>query len=430
MRVWPKFLMLASGWLALTGTATAGVVGNGLQNFNATPDGLDFVTINSSETLKPGIINLGLFFNFAVNPLPYVGSSPQGRLDFNDSVLGMDLNIAVGILPGWEVGLSAPHILGQTISDTEQTHGEFQKIGSTEIRPSTKVRLLGDDSGGLAIVGSIGFNRTINNPFMGVDPGPTYNLELAWDTQIHSINLGVNAGYRFAHPGSPVPGAPVSPIGDQITAGAAASYLIPHTDTKVICELFGAIPSSHVNSTLDRSSTSFEFLAGVKHDWTHNIAMHAGAGTGIGNGISSPDWRIYTGLNFSFGPVFSKTPAFSRHPEEEKFVIHNVVFEFDSDEMTGEYAAVLAEVSAALAKVGNYSKLVIEGHTDSIGNASYNMDLSQKRARKIREYLISVHGLDASKIEARGMGATVPVADNGNFQGRQENRRVEIHIVK
>ena len=75
-------------------------MGNGLQNFNAIPSGIDFVTLQSSETLKPGIINLGLFFNFAVNPLPYVGSSPQGKLDFNDSVLGMDFNIAVGVRPG------------------------------------------------------------------------------------------------------------------------------------------------------------------------------------------------------------------------------------------------------------------------------------------------------------------------------------------
>src|SRR6185436_20305424 len=95
---------LAALLLLLPSIARAGVVGNGLQNFNTIPSGIDFVTLQSSEPLKPGIVNLGLFFNLAVNPLPYVGTSPQGPLDFNDSVLGMDFNIAVGVLPNWEVG--------------------------------------------------------------------------------------------------------------------------------------------------------------------------------------------------------------------------------------------------------------------------------------------------------------------------------------
>lgn len=58
-------------------SAHANVVGTDMQNFNTITSGLDFVTVESSETLRPGVVNLGLFFNYAVNTLPYFQTSPQ-----------------------------------------------------------------------------------------------------------------------------------------------------------------------------------------------------------------------------------------------------------------------------------------------------------------------------------------------------------------
>jgi hypothetical protein len=52
-------------------SALANVIGTDLQNFNSTTNGLDFVTVQSSKTLDPGVLNLGLFFNYGVNTLPY-----------------------------------------------------------------------------------------------------------------------------------------------------------------------------------------------------------------------------------------------------------------------------------------------------------------------------------------------------------------------
>ena len=72
----------------------ANVVSTGNQNFNPTPDGLDFLTVHSSETLKPGIINIGLFLNNAINSLPYYEASNQDRTNFNDSLLGLDIKLA------------------------------------------------------------------------------------------------------------------------------------------------------------------------------------------------------------------------------------------------------------------------------------------------------------------------------------------------
>jgi outer membrane protein OmpA-like peptidoglycan-associated protein len=69
----------------------------------------------------------------------------------------------------------------------------------------------------------------------------------------------------------------------------------------------------------------------------------------------------------------------------------------------------------------------IEGYTDSTGSASYNLDLSQRRADSVRGYLRG-QGIEPSRLTAAGMGESDPVASNGTASGRQQNRRVEIII--
>src|ERR1700733_296208 len=90
--------ILATAALLFASTAHANVISNGFQNFNPTPDGLDFVTVQSSQTLKPGIFNIGLFLNEAINSLPYFDDpTTQTHTRFNDTLLGLDFNVGVGI---------------------------------------------------------------------------------------------------------------------------------------------------------------------------------------------------------------------------------------------------------------------------------------------------------------------------------------------
>jgi outer membrane protein OmpA-like peptidoglycan-associated protein len=73
--------------------------------------------------------------------------------------------------------------------------------------------------------------------------------------------------------------------------------------------------------------------------------------------------------------------------------------------------------------------LTIEGHTDSQGSESYNMDLSRRRAEAVRNYLVQ-RDYKADRIKARGLGEGQPVADNNTTEGRANNRRVEIIIER
>ncbi len=87
----------------------------------------------------------------------------------------------------------------------------------------------------------------------------------------------------------------------------------------------------------------------------------------------------------------------------------------------------LDQVAEALVAKGQ--DVVIEGHTDSKGSQSSNMNLSQRRAESVRSYLVS-RGFPGEKILARGMGPDRPVAENTSTEGRANNRRVEIVIAK
>ncbi len=72
-------------------------------------------------------------------------------------------------------------------------------------------------------------------------------------------------------------------------------------------------------------------------------------------------------------------------------------------------------------------KLEVEGHTDAIGSDDFNMQLSDKRASSVRDYLVQ-QGIDSSTISSRGLGKGDPVASNDTASGRQMNRRVELIV--
>ncbi len=436
----------------------ANITGSDLQNFNATTNGLDFVTVQSSETLGPGIFNLGLFANYAVNTLPRYEDADGRSSSIDDSVVAADFNVGVGLTSFLDIGISFPHVVYQTV-DFEGSRGQFGDKGLTEVRGNAKLRLLGDRSGGVAFISSVNVNVTKNNPYVGEDPNPIFNFELAADTTIGPVAIGANVGYRLRDPGKPIEGFPIEPLKDQYLGSLAASYLFTSIDTKLIFEVFSAFPVEETKTVTARQASATEALLGLKYDATSELALHAGAGTELDNGTSSADWRIYTGVNYTFGfkqeeeivrPVQQKRrkrirplpppPKFIEAapdpgPQEpagegdEVFVLRGVNFAFDSaSRVLPGTRDILTDFAEHMKKVG-YDRILIEGHTDSVGSEPYNLNLGQQRAATIRDYLVQKLGFDGTKIEVRSYGETVPVADNGNYQGRQINRRVVFRIT-
>jgi outer membrane protein OmpA-like peptidoglycan-associated protein len=104
-----------------------------------------------------------------------------------------------------------------------------------------------------------------------------------------------------------------------------------------------------------------------------------------------------------------------------------VLFVTNKSDLLPTAQVKLNEVADALTKQDTESKIVVEGHTDSQGGATYNQDLSERRARSVRDYLVS-RGISADRITSQGFGLSRPIADNTSPEGRANNRRVEIVV--
>ncbi len=105
----------------------------------------------------------------------------------------------------------------------------------------------------------------------------------------------------------------------------------------------------------------------------------------------------------------------------------DVLFEFDSAELRDDSIEELDEVATMLNE--NPDTLIrIEGHTDSVGTESYNQQLSEQRAQSVADYLAD-QDVPRHRMLIEGRGERDPVASNDTEEGRQQNRRVEIHTI-
>lgn len=111
-----------------------------------------------------------------------------------------------------------------------------------------------------------------------------------------------------------------------------------------------------------------------------------------------------------------------------KMRISNIEFGFGSADIKKRGIKILDRVCEILEKYRNYN-VVIEGHTDDIGDEEYNLRLSEKRAMTVKQYLVK-QGVDASRLKYVGMGESMPFYPNTNDENRRRNRRVEFLLVK
>jgi outer membrane protein OmpA-like peptidoglycan-associated protein len=105
----------------------------------------------------------------------------------------------------------------------------------------------------------------------------------------------------------------------------------------------------------------------------------------------------------------------------------SVLFASDKAELLPEAQQRLTEVANALNSRNPNAQIVIEGHSDSKGSKTYNLELSARRAEAVRTYLVS-QGIQANRISAQGLGFTHPISENKTAEGRANNRRVEIVV--
>lgn len=104
----------------------------------------------------------------------------------------------------------------------------------------------------------------------------------------------------------------------------------------------------------------------------------------------------------------------------------SVNFHNNSDRLVDGVEAELNAAAATL-RLNKNLKVEVAGYTDSSGSATHNLGLSDRRANTVRDYLVKL-GVDPDMLDARGYGEADPIADNATAEGKDRNRRVELHI--
>lgn len=104
----------------------------------------------------------------------------------------------------------------------------------------------------------------------------------------------------------------------------------------------------------------------------------------------------------------------------------NITFATGQSAVRADFYPVLDAVSDVLKEYKD-TTITVSGHTDNVGNAQFNQNLSQQRANSVAGYLVN-RGVAGQRVSAIGFGFNQPIASNNNEAGREQNRRTEIRI--
>jgi len=125
----------------------------------------------------------------------------------------------------------------------------------------------------------------------------------------------------------------------------------------------------------------------------------------------------------------SEVAEVERVSENELVVIlrDRILFDVDDYSLKPGSEDNLAEIADILIRYPDFG-IIVEGHADNTGKENYNQWLSEKRAGTVADFLVA-RGLESARVQTIGYGEMRPVATNETLEGRQMNRRVEIHIA-
>jgi OOP family OmpA-OmpF porin len=120
-------------------------------------------------------------------------------------------------------------------------------------------------------------------------------------------------------------------------------------------------------------------------------------------------------------------PEFLQFDDCQIKLTDKIYFKFNKWDIDPKSFKLLEEVANTM-KAAPEIKVWVDGHTDSKGSNKFNKTLSQKRVDSVKKHLVEKNGIAADRLEPRGMGEEVPIADNKTADGRAANRRVEFNL--
>ncbi len=203
----------------------------------------------------------------------------------------------------------------------------------------------------------------------------------------------------------------------------------------LINDLKSTAPDSHIHiyaysDSIGSAGYNLK-LSQTRADAIKDILVKAGFKaslvTAVGKGESDP----VADNNTAEGRAKNRRVEFMIMPKvnvSNTVISENLTFAYKSEDLTDEGKNNLNEVLKQLNEFSRNSHIKVNAYSDNIGSTSYNSELSQRRANRVKQYLVEA-GFDRSQINATGMGELNPIADNATEEGRAKNRRVEFLVM-
>jgi outer membrane protein OmpA-like peptidoglycan-associated protein len=426
----------------------------------------------TADTLRRGTWSFGVYFNdwdlTAGEAREFAPPSAREYQDLSYDLYRLSASVGVGLTDRWEISAMVPW--DRIVSNGGDRvgfingflhEGEFTETGLGAVRLATKFALAPPES-----PTRFGLSAFVDLPTGDDDSGISsggsdFGIAGHVTRGIGTLSLG------YVARGDREDDDPLNEIED---------VSIPnefHLDAGLNIPLsrFGITNwISEVNTVFytggDRAPDAPVFLvSGVRH-WfgTSGWALSAAARWNVAKFVDSNDECRFTELDdcglsglvgLTFAPVAfaapappppppapvpepppAPMPAPVPPPEEpvapprapQEIRTDEIHFEPGSARLTNIAKAILDEVALRMKQEPTATALVI-GYTDDRENAGANRDLDRRRAEAVRDYLVTRHGIDPSRITVEGRGTSDPVGDNTTAEGRLRNRRVVIRLI-
>ena len=430
-------------------------------------------------------VGLGLFLNFADDQIVLRDAAGNVASRPLHTGLTTDLTASLGLF-GWsELGIGLPlHLVYDGDAYAAGTARLDASPGVGDLRLVPKFALLRRGTVqrhvllGLAVPVSLptGSDEAARGAGgVGVQP------ELLFAFHAGKLGLGFDAGYRYRshHPAD-------LPWGDEITLDPWLSVAL----TRALTLRVEGFAEKEVGAHVSGADFPFELLAGIDYaigDWD----LYLAGSRGITDGIGDPAIRIIAGVRYRHDAprhegfedsdrdgIPDKDDRCRNEPEDEDgfqdedgcpdpdndedgipdtqdecpelkgdrahdgcpattyvkieggkvYIFGKVQFASNSSRIDRRSEPLLDQIAQALNANPGIGGILIEGHTDNVGDARFNQRLSEDRSVAVREALIQ-RGVAGDRLRSRGFGETRPIAPNKSPAGRAKNRRVDFTIL-
>lgn len=449
-----------TGAVLATAPVTSLAAGYNGQVFRPSHDGSGVFTTWGGEPLPSWETHVGVFVDHARHPVVLRTGDGDFAMLVRAST-ATEVGAMIGLPLDVEVGAALP-FLSQEVVNPLGADGEngVNPTGMGDARFFGKWAAFRSTTRyvpQLAFVGEVTAPTGDEESWRGAGVAEP-SLTAVAQQNIGPVSLIGNLGYKL-HPGpkEKVWGVQVD---DEIIYKLGAIVNTGLYGVDILTEINGA--SSTVGGV-----NPLEAGIGVRRSVYGGVSALVGVNRGITSSLGTPRWRYFAGAQWEWGrknlrtisdapppiiavpaptpnprvvvapkPVPTAKPAPTPAPApvarvtQTKIEINQTIhFRKNSAVIEESSYAILDLVVGQLMAHPEIVRLSIEGHTDSTGNALFNLYLSKVRANSVRKYL-TTKGIESSRLSTSGWGHERPMADNRTVEGRSLNRRVEFKIEK